>query len=41
MSAQRMYKKGYICEDIAECLDRNVETIKKWIEESEAEHSAA
>lgn len=41
MNAQRMYKKGYICEDIAECLDRSVETIKKWISESEAEHSAA
>lgn len=41
MNTQRMYKKGYSCKDIAECLDKSVETIKKWVEESEAEHSAA
>lgn len=36
-----MHKQGFSCENIAVILDRNVETIKNWVAESEAEHSAA
>ena len=36
-----MHKQGISCENIAIILDRNIETIKNWVAEFEAEHSAA
>lgn len=41
MNTQRMYKKGYSCEDIAELLDRSIEEIEKWTAEFSKTHSAA